>query len=102
MSLGLVDSHLEFSCFCPAQLPIPLCPRVLQLEDAATSFRNAIALCPEYVVAHRNLGDAYERLKRLKPALESYEEAVRIDPEDKTSREKLEYVRRIAQRRGEG
>ena len=73
-----------------------------QLEEAATSFRNAIALCPDYVVAHRNLGDAYERQKRIKAALESYEEALRIDPQDKTSQEKVEYVRRIAQRRGEG
>lgn len=75
--------------------------RPRQLEEAASSFRDAIALCPEYVVAHRNLGDAYERLKRVKLALQSYEEALRIDPDDKTSREKVQYVRRIAERRGE-
>ena len=74
----------------------------MQLEEAATSFQNAIKLCPDYVVAHRNLGDAYERQKRIKAALESYEEALRIDPQDKTSKVKVDYVRRIAQRRGEG
>jgi tetratricopeptide (TPR) repeat protein len=51
-------------------------PRAVQM------LRRAIALNPNLLVAHNNLGEALRRLKRPKLALESFNKAIALKPND--------------------
>ncbi len=50
-------------------------------EQAATSYRAASNLKPDYAAAFDNLGDALTRLHRLAEAIAAYRDAVRVDPD---------------------
>lgn len=51
-------------------------------ETAAVWFRQAIQIQPEFFEAYFLLGDVYLELGRLDDAVETYERAMRIKPED--------------------
>ena len=46
----------------------------------------AVKLQPGYVTAWNNLGDAYEKRKDLRAALQAFEEALLFDPNNKVAR----------------
>ena len=51
-----------------------------RLEGAEASYRQAIALKPDYVIAHNNLGLALHELGRLDEAESSYGQAIGLKP----------------------
>jgi arylsulfatase A-like enzyme/Tfp pilus assembly protein PilF len=55
--------------------------RVGRLEDAADSYRRALAARPNYAEAHLNLGFVYQRQNKLAAAQEEYEAACRLRKE---------------------
>ena len=46
-----------------------------------------------YVIAWNNLGDAFERAKKLKDALESYQEALSYAPDNKIASSRAQALR---------
>ena len=50
--------------------------------EAKDAFARAVALAPDYARAHGNRGVACHRMGELDAALESYETAHRLDPEN--------------------
>ncbi|KAJ7973947.1 Tetratricopeptide repeat protein [Quillaja saponaria] len=57
-----------------------------KLDKGITQFETAVKLQPGYVTAWNNLGDAYEKKKDLKSALNAFEEALLFDPNNKVAR----------------
>jgi predicted TPR repeat methyltransferase len=51
-----------------------------RFEEAAASYRNAIALRPDYPEAHNNLGFALYRMGRTDEAIACYEKALELKP----------------------
>jgi protein O-GlcNAc transferase len=51
-----------------------------RFTEAADAYRKAIALIPNYAIAHRNLGDSLRSLEQWESAEQSYRQAIRIDP----------------------
>ena len=51
-----------------------------RLEEAETSYRQAIALKPSYVEAYSNLGNIMNELGRLEEAVTSYRQAIALKP----------------------
>jgi predicted O-linked N-acetylglucosamine transferase (SPINDLY family) len=51
-----------------------------RLDEAAASFRGAIALSPRLGLAHHNLGNAYQSLGKLDEAVGCYREALALGP----------------------
>jgi tetratricopeptide (TPR) repeat protein len=49
-------------------------------EAAAEAYRKALAANPLHVRAQNNLGEVFERQRRLEPALEAYRRAAEIQP----------------------
>ncbi|MDR2970775.1 MAG: tetratricopeptide repeat protein [Bacteroidales bacterium] len=59
--------------------------KILQTKDyeqAITSFKKAVSIMPDFVVAYFNLGNAYIDIKDYKQAIASYKNVTNIDPED--------------------
>jgi len=73
------------------------------LFEAITSFRKALRIKPDFVDAHINLGNSYQKLAEYELAIASYREALRIDPNlteirnnlDKLAGEKLAREQRL-------
>ncbi|KAK6939773.1 hypothetical protein RJ641_029304 [Dillenia turbinata] len=57
-----------------------------KLEKGISQFETAVKLQPGYVTAWNNLGDAYEKTKKLKSALKAFEEVLLFDPNNKIAR----------------
>lgn len=57
-----------------------------KLDKGIKQFEAAVKLQPGYVTAWNNLGDAYEKKKDLKSALEAFEEVLLFDPNNKVAR----------------
>lgn len=51
-----------------------------QLAEAEKQFKAALALYPNHAVAWSELGRLYEQQGQLKPAIEAYNQAIRVDP----------------------
>ena len=51
-----------------------------RLEDAATSYKRAIAIKPDFVEAHYNLSNTLKELGRLEEALVSVIKSIKINP----------------------
>jgi len=68
---------------------------MLQLRDAAVkSFEKAIAINPDYVEAHNNLGSILNALGHLDVAIECYEKAIAINPDFSDAYYNLSYVKK--------
>ena len=63
-------------------------------EGAERWYKEAIALEPGRAVWHNALGTVYVTLERLEEALQSYEEALRIDPQCEQALENIVLVRK--------
>ncbi len=70
-------------------------------DDAVEVLQKAVSLNKSSVVAHNNLGVAFERKGMLAEALKEYKLANHIDPEDKTARQNMERLQKKLQS-GEG
>lgn len=67
-------------------------------HEALEQFRRGTALLPGHAIGYRLQGDAYRKLKQPQPAQEAYETALRLDPDDESSRRALAAVRDAAAR----
>ncbi len=57
-----------------------------QFDLAIKKYKEAIDLQPEYVIAINNLGHVYEKKKLIPQALESYQQALEIAPDNETAK----------------
>lgn len=62
-----------------------------RVEDAVKEYEKAVELQPGYVTAWNNLGDAYERNKSWRKALEAYKEALTYAPENQIAKQRIEF-----------
>jgi tetratricopeptide (TPR) repeat protein len=62
-----------------------------QLELARSLLQQALTAQPNYVTAYENLGDVYVSL-----AADSYQRAIKLDPNNKTAQSKLTLAREIS------
>ena len=53
-----------------------------KLQEAVTSYNNALQIRPDYVEAHNNRGNALQKLGQLDDALASYNKAIQFRPDD--------------------
>ncbi|AFY68567.1 Tetratricopeptide TPR_1 repeat-containing protein [Thalassoporum mexicanum PCC 7367] len=68
-----------------------------QYDLAIKNYKEAIALDPEYVGAINNLGHAYERKKLIPQAIAAYEDALKLEPDNKTAKRRLDaLVKRVS------
>lgn len=71
-----------------------------RLEAAVTEYKAAVELQPGYVTAWNNLGDAYEKLKMYRPAMEAYQEALSYAPDNQVARARADYCKTRLERSG--
>ncbi|GLJ52578.1 hypothetical protein SUGI_1119000 [Cryptomeria japonica] len=57
-----------------------------KIDKSIGQFEMAVKLQPGYVTAWNNLGDAYEKKKKLRDALKAYDQALLFDPNNKVAR----------------
>jgi tetratricopeptide (TPR) repeat protein len=65
-----------------------------QYDLAIRQYKEAIKLSPGYVVALNNLANTYERKQLTNPALETYEEVLKYEPENPTAKRRAESLRK--------
>lgn len=65
-----------------------------QYDIAIREYKEAIKLYPEYVVALNNLANVYEKKQITAKALETYEEALKYEPNDNTAKRRAESLRK--------
>jgi tetratricopeptide (TPR) repeat protein len=65
-----------------------------QYDLAIRQYKEAIKLSPGYVVALNNLANTYERKQLTNPALETYEEVLKYEPENSTAKRRAESLRK--------
>ena len=66
-----------------------------QYDLSIRHYKEAVKLKTDYVTAYNNLGHAYEKKKLNAPALEAYEEALKLDPKNSTAKRRCESLRRL-------
>jgi tetratricopeptide (TPR) repeat protein len=71
-----------------------------RVDDAVAEYKAAVSLQPGYVTAWNNLGDAYERLKEYKLALDSYREALSYAPDNKVAQSRADFCKTRCERTG--
>ena len=64
-----------------------------QWPEAEAHVRAAIALAPRFALAYRNLGDICTQTGRPQEALAAYEQALRLDPQDRRAGECIQRLR---------
>jgi tetratricopeptide (TPR) repeat protein len=65
-----------------------------QYDLAIRQYKEAIKLYPEYVIGLNNLANAYEQKKLTAQAIDTYEQVLEYDPENKTANRQLEKLRK--------
>jgi tetratricopeptide (TPR) repeat protein len=65
-----------------------------QYELAIRHYKDAIKLYPEYVIALNNLANIYEKKQMTVKALETYEEALKYEPDNKVAKSRAESLRK--------
>lgn len=81
--LGPVHNALGFAYFAQEQYDI-----------AIREYKAALKLNPEYVTALNNLGHVYERKKLTAQALETYEQALKCEPNNAIAKRRAEALRK--------
>ena len=64
-----------------------------KLAPALEQYRTAVALQPGYVTAWNNMGDALEKTKADKDALDAYTEALSYAPDNAVARDRASFLR---------
>jgi tetratricopeptide (TPR) repeat protein len=65
-----------------------------QYDLAIRQYKEALDIAPGYVTALNNLGHSYERKQLTTQALETYEESLKYDPDNKTAKRRAESLRK--------
>lgn len=65
-----------------------------QYDIATRQYKEAVKCDPTYTLAWNNLGKVYERKNLTVQALEAYEETLKVDPDDRDARRRLEALRK--------
>lgn len=65
-----------------------------QYDLAIRNYKEALQIVPDYVTALNNLGHSYERKQLTSQALESYEAALKSDPNNKIAKRRAESLRK--------
>ncbi len=65
-----------------------------QYDLALRNYKEALKLAPDYVTGLNNLGHAYERKQLAAPALEAYEKALTLEPNNQTAKRRAESLRK--------
>ena len=65
-----------------------------QYDLAIKQYREALEQKPDYVTALNNLGHAYEKKNLTKPALEAYEQVLKLDEKNSTAKKRSESLKK--------
>ena len=65
-----------------------------QYDLAVRQYKEAVERYPDYVVALKNLGLAYEKKNLIAQAIEAYESVLRCDAENKAAKRRLEALKK--------
>ncbi|NJN49148.1 MAG: tetratricopeptide repeat protein, partial [Alkalinema sp. RL_2_19] len=65
-----------------------------QFDLAMKQYKEALKLSPEYVTAINNLGHSYERKQLASKALEMYDQALALEPNNSTAKRRAEALRK--------
>ena len=65
-----------------------------QYDIAIRQYKEALKCNREYVIALNNLANVYERKQLTNQALESYEEALKYEPNNNTAKRRIESLRK--------
>ncbi|MEM1280970.1 MAG: tetratricopeptide repeat protein [Cyanobacteria bacterium P01_D01_bin.6] len=65
-----------------------------QYDLAIRQYKEALDIAPGYVTALNNLGHSYERKQLITQSLESYEVALKYEPNNKTAKRRAESLRK--------
>ena len=65
-----------------------------QYDIAIRQYKEALKLYPEYVIALNNLGNVYEKKQMTVKALETYEQALKYEPNNNTAKRRAESLRK--------
>ena len=65
-----------------------------QFDVAIRTYKEALKLKEDYVVALNNLGHAYERKNLVVPALDAYEKALKHEPKNDTAQRRVKSLRK--------
>lgn len=78
-----IDNALGFAYFAQEQYDL-----------AIRHYKDALKIDPNYVTALNNIGHAYERKQLAVQALEAYEQALAVEPQNATSKRRAESLRK--------
>lgn len=66
-------------------------------DKGISQLQTAVKIQPGYVTAWNNLGDAYEKKKEYKSALQAFEEALLFDPNNQVARPRRDALKEKVQ-----
>ncbi len=91
-ALAAWDGEAEERAQVHNALGFALCSQE-KVGPALEQYRAAVALQPGYVTAWNNMGDAHEKQKEYKQALEAYSEALSYAPDNAIAADRAAYLR---------
>lgn len=65
-----------------------------QYDLALRQYKEAVKLVPDYVIALKNLGFAYERKQLLSEAMEVYQQVLAADPKDSVAQKRVDSLQK--------
>ncbi len=65
-----------------------------QVDLAIRNYKDAIKLYPDYVIALNNLANAYEKKQLIAQAIETYEQTLKIDENNKVANRRAELLKK--------
>ncbi|MEO1180849.1 MAG: tetratricopeptide repeat protein, partial [Cyanobacteria bacterium J06636_28] len=65
-----------------------------QFDLAIRQYKAALKITPGYVTALNNLGHSYEKKQLTVQALESYEQALKVEPDNITAKRRAQSLRK--------
>jgi tetratricopeptide (TPR) repeat protein len=65
-----------------------------QYDLAIRNYKEATKLYPEYVTALNNLGNVYEKKQMVAKSVETYEQALKVDPQNNIAKRRSESLRK--------
>jgi tetratricopeptide (TPR) repeat protein len=80
---ALIYNALGYAHFCQEQFDL-----------AIRNYKEALKFYPEYAIALNNLASVYERKQMTVKALETYEETLKVDPNNPTAKRRAESLRK--------
>lgn len=78
-NLALIYNAIGFSCFAQEQYDL-----------AIRNYKEALKYYPDYVIALNNLGNVYEKKQLIAKALETYEQTLKIEANNRVAQRRLD------------